>query len=115
MRMERSVIASDLLTEQRKRDVRTFVGVAGVALAVTVLLVLAGTSIGPDLALGGLLVLVLVLVIIRWPVVGLFIAAASALFVEESPLRIPIITDELNVFYWPPSLAGQVERPFGYL
>jgi hypothetical protein len=113
--MERSVIASELLTEQRKRDVWTFVGVAGLALAVTVVLVLAGTSIGPNLALGGLVVLVLALVIVRWPVVGLFVAAASALFVEESPLRIPIITDELNVFYWPPDLAGQVERPFGYL
>jgi hypothetical protein len=113
--MERSVIASELLTEQRKRDVWTFVGVAGLALTVTVVLVLAGTSIGPNLALGGLVVLVLALVIVRWPVVGLFVAAASALFVEESPLRIPIITDELNVFYWPPDLAGQVERPFGYL
>jgi O-antigen ligase len=106
---------SDLLTSQKKNEVWSFLGILGVALGITLLLILAGASIGANMALGGLVVLILVLVIIRWPITGFFAAAACAVLVEENPLRIHIVTDELNIFFWPPNLAGQIERPFGYL
>lgn len=106
---------SDLLASQKKRDIWTFLGILATALSIVLALVLLGASIGANLALGALVVLLLVLIIIRWPIVGFFAAAASALFIEQSSLRTPIVTDQLNIFYWPPNLAGQPERPFGYL
>ncbi|QBD83248.1 hypothetical protein EPA93_47715 [Ktedonosporobacter rubrisoli] len=106
---------TDLLTGQKKKDWLTFLTILSAAFCLITILIIAGTKLSFGLVLSGFVLLLLALAIMRWPGIGFFIALLCTVLVEESPLKIHIFTDELNVFYWPPDLAGQVERPFGYL
>lgn len=49
------------------------------------------------------------------PIIGVYIVAASVVFIETQPLQISVLTDRFYVYYWPPSLAGLVDRPIGML
>lgn len=81
----------------------------------TAALSMAGTAVGYTLILAGLILLVLVLLIARWPIVGFYVVAVCAVLIESEPLPNPIITDQLYVFYWPPHFTGLPERPIGFL
>lgn len=87
--------------------------VLAVVLALVVAIVTAAAGVGA--ALGPLAALIIVGLIVWRPVIALYLAAASVAVVEQGPLPIPIFTDRLPIFQWPMSLAGQPERPIGYL
>jgi hypothetical protein len=53
--------------------------------------------------------------IVKRPIIGVYIVAACVVLVEAQPLAISVLTDRLYVYYWPPSLAGRGERPIGLL
>jgi O-antigen ligase len=106
---------STLQANQRKRNLFLFLVIFIILVCLTPLLILAGTAISFGLVLSGLVLLIVAGLIIRWPIIGFFLATGCAILIEQNPLKTPIVTDELNVFYWPPEFAGQVERPFGYL
>ncbi|WP_322480739.1 O-antigen ligase family protein [Thermogemmatispora sp.] len=84
-------------------------------LALLPLLILAGVSIGFSIVVALLTTFAASLLIMRWPVCGLFLCLACVLLVEQNPLQIHIGTDQLNIFYWPPNMAGMIERPIGFL
>lgn len=65
--------------------------------------------------LGALAALVTVALIVKRPVLGLYVVAACVVLIEARPLKIPVVTDQLYVYYWPPELAGRGERPIGLL
>jgi len=71
--------------------------------------------------IGGLVVLVVVVLIVRWPVVGFYVLAVCAAAVEaDSPISIGGILGVrsipiLYVYYWPPGYEGEIERPIGFL
>lgn len=106
---------SSLLRERRHHETLIFVVFFITLLGLTPLLILQGTKTGFGLILGSIGIVILAVAIIRWPIVGLYTLAASALLIEEAPLSTPIGTDHLYVFYWPTQLAGFFERPIGLL
>ena len=111
------VITVSTLSESRKRsDTLLFIVIFATTFSIAPLLIFGGLSVGPWLLLGIPAALIITYLIIRWPLAGLFFIAGSALLVEIQPLTTASdLTDRLYIFYWPPGLEGQIERPIGYL
>lgn len=104
------------LIAQKKSNRLIFIFIAGIALCLAPLLVLLGSDVGFSTLLAGTAVLVGLVLIVRWPVVGFYAAAACALLVEQDPLVVDgKVSYYLYIFYWPPQLAGLIERPIGFL
>ena len=64
---------------------------------------------------GALAALVTVALIVKRPIIGLYVVTACVVLIEAAPLKIPILSDQLYIYYWPPELAGRGERPIGLL
>src|SRR2546430_1621115 len=92
-----------------------FIVIFTTALISIPLLVIAGANVGYNMILVGIVVVVAAIVIMSWPIVGFYIVALSAFIIEEEPIFTPIGTDRLSIFYWPPTYAGLIERPIGFL
>ncbi|WIG59196.1 MAG: hypothetical protein OJF49_001943 [Ktedonobacterales bacterium] len=104
-----------LLTWRRRSDRSLFALILVGALVVTPLLTLAGGVFGFGTIIALLGALLVTVLIVRWPVVGFFLTTACVVLIEQEALAFPIFTDRLNIFYWPPRLAGLPERPIGLL
>ncbi len=100
---------------RKSNDILLTVFVLITVLGLTPLLVFVGTTLSFGLLLGCLVALGAALTIARWPVAGFFIIGICVTLIEQSALTYPIFTDRLNVFYWPTSLEGLIERPIGFL
>ena len=110
---DRSYIS--LLGMRRRKDALLFGVLFCTLLGVTPLLILAGVAVGFSVLLGGVVVLLLTIFIMRWPSLGLFVVAGCVFLFEQEPLSTPILTDNLYIFHWPVQLEGFVERPIGVL
>ncbi len=104
-----------LVAARKRSDINLFIVIFIIALGLTPLFVAGGWVVGPILALGVLVSLIVAFLIVLWPVVGFYAVALCALLVEQSPLNTPVLTDRLDIFYWPPGLEGLIERPIGFL
>ncbi len=91
-----------------------YVAVLACAVALTPIMMYANFQFGAGLAIGGLVAAALLVVTVRWPIVGFYVLTLAAVVIEENPLVYPIGTDNLYVFSWPASLAGLPERPIGF-
>ncbi|HJT59400.1 MAG TPA: O-antigen ligase family protein [Ktedonobacteraceae bacterium] len=100
---------------RRSNDTVLTVLILITVLGLTPILVFVGTTFSFGLLLGCLVALAVALIVARWPVAGFYIIGICVTLVEQSALTYPIFTDRLNVFYWPPSLEGLIERPIGFL
>ena len=107
--------ASTLLSARTRHDTILFIIFFLTLLGLTPLLALWGLSVGLATVIGLLVAPILAIVLIRWPILGLYLVAACAFAIEQEPLATPIGTDSLYVFYWPAQLAGFIERPIGIL
>jgi len=107
--------ASTLLAAQKRRDMLLFIIIFCTVFSLTPLLVLGGVTLGFSLVLGSLVALIIAALIVRWPLVGFYVVAGCVVLIESEPLWTPILTDQLYIFYWPPGLEGQIERPIGFL
>lgn len=96
-----------------RREILLFIVVACTAFSLAPLLVWSGVNMGLSLALGIVMALGLAIVIVRWPLVGLYVVAGCVLLIEDNPPPVSTFTDTLYVFSWPPSLEGLFERPIG--
>lgn len=107
---------STIAVNSKRSDTLLFIVIFVTTFSLTPLLILGGLNIGFGLLLGIPTALIITYVLIRWPLTGFYIIAGCALLVEEQPLTTAsVFTDHLYIFYWPPSLEGQIERPIGYL
>src|SRR5438094_199415 len=107
-----------LLATRKRYDALLFIVIFVTVFSITPLLVLGGANIGFSLVLdvlGGLVLLTVSALIVLWPVTGFYVVVGLVVLIEEGPLSTPILTDRLNVFYWPPALEGLIERPIGFL
>lgn len=104
-----------LLATQKRSDLLLFIVVFVTVFSLTPLLILAGATIGFGIILGILAALTCATLVVMWPVVGFFLVTGCVVLIEQNPQNINIWTDRLNVFYWPPQLAGLFERPIGFL
>src|SRR5262245_49716201 len=96
------------------RDRLSYGVVLAVMVALTPLLILGGSAVGFMAVLGVLIGVGLAVLTLRWPVVGFYTITSCVVLVEQAPLPYPIITDRLNIFYWPPRYDGLAERPIGF-
>jgi hypothetical protein len=97
------------LRELRERsDLRLFVSLLVTGLLAVLVGAVAGATIGYPIALVVLGLLVLAALLVRWPILGFYIVAASAVMVDQQ-------AGVLYVFFWPPALEGFFERPIGLL
>src|SRR5579884_3255960 len=74
------------LKARRRVERLLFICICIVALVLAPLLVLAGSVIGFSTLLALTAVLAALVLIVRWPIVGLYVIAACALLVEQDPL-----------------------------
>src|SRR5690242_429735 len=100
------------LTRERYETL-LFIVIACIAFGLAPLLVWGGVNMGLSLVLGIVVALGLTIVIVRWPLVGLYVVAGCILLIEDNPAPISMFTDTLYVFSWPPGLEGLFERPIG--
>src|SRR5579884_367759 len=111
-----SVAREAALHERYERRLFALLFVVSAALTLAVMF---GGGDSPNLligALGGLAALGVVALIVWRPLVMFYFLAIAALVIEEEPLTTAHdLTDQLPIFNWPVSLAGQPERPIGYL
>jgi len=63
-------------------------------------------------ALGALIV---AMCIAKRPILGLYLLTVAVVLIEMYPLATTVLTDRFYVYYWPPALAGRVDRPIGLL
>src|SRR5579864_1729677 len=107
--------ASTLLSSRTRHDIILFIVLFVTILSFTPMLAFWGVSAGLALALGVVVAPILAAVFVRWPILGLYLIAFCAFAIENEPLATPVGTDNLYIFYWPPQLAGFIERPIGLL
>ncbi len=105
----------ELQRADRKVDVLVLSVTFAVGLSLIPVLVLAGAALGFSIVAAVVVTALAALLIIKWPLTGFFMTLGCVLVIEQNPLQYHILTDQLNVFYWPPSLAGLIERPIGFL
>jgi hypothetical protein len=98
-----------------RRTERRFTALTvAVATLLTAALSWASGSVGFGFLIAMLLVVALAVLVIRWPIVGLYVVLGCAVLIEQEPIAYPILTDRLNIFSWPPKLQGVIERPIGF-
>lgn len=117
LKEQHSPVTVSTLSESHKRsDKLLFIVIFVTTFSIAPLLIFGGLTIGPGLLLGIPAALLITYLLIRWPQIGFFFIAVSALLVEVQPLTTASdLTDRLYIFYWPSGLEGQIERPIGYL
>jgi O-Antigen ligase len=106
---------STLLLSRTRHDIVLFIILFVMLLSVTPLLAFWGVTAGIAVAIGLLVAPILAAAFVRWPIMGLYLIALCVFVVENEPLATPIGTDTLYVFYWPPQMAGFIERPIGII
>lgn len=108
-----SVAIPALLTPHKQNDLLLFIVIFVIVLSLTPLLVVAGVKVGFSLVLVGIGALLLAAIVVRWPASGFYVIVGCVLLIEQNPLQYPDGTDRLYIFYWPPNMAGFIERPIG--
>jgi hypothetical protein len=106
---------SKTLAARKRKDAILFVVLFCTLLGLTPVLMLSGIAFGFSVLVALLAVLLLTILIVRWPSLGLFLLAACVFLFEQEPLSTPILTDNMYIFHWPVQLEGFVERPVGVL
>lgn len=104
-----------LQAEQKRKDRKLFIAVCSIVVCLTPLVVLASINLGLSLLLGILAAMVIATMIARWPQTGFYVITGCVVFIDQAPLSVPVFTDHLYVYYWPPALEGLIERPIGFL
>ena len=108
--------AAELARERSRHEWYLFLGVLVAALVITPAFILGGlSSIGFKAMIGLVVVLAILIAVAARPVLALYIVALCVVLIEQEPLQFRILTDNLYVYYWPPKLAGLIERPIGFL
>src|SRR5689334_8974843 len=78
---------------REQHETLLFVVMFCIAFCLVPLLVGGGANLGLSLVLGIITALVLAIVIVRWPLVGLYVVAGCILLIEDNPAPISMFTD----------------------
>src|SRR5438552_4072375 len=70
---------------REQRESLLFIVIFYIAFTLVPLLVWGGVNMGLSLVLGMVTALVLTIVIVRWPLVGLYVVAGCVLLIEDNP------------------------------
>ncbi|HYL42428.1 MAG TPA: hypothetical protein VEU97_03495 [Ktedonobacteraceae bacterium] len=108
-------IIVELQAERRRKERFLFLVVCSIFVFFTPLVVLAAVNLWLSLLLSIAAVIIIGAVIARWPQAGFFIMSGCVVLIDQATLPVPVFTDKLYVYYWPPYLEGLIERPIGFL
>ena len=103
-----------LAAAEKKSDLLLFIVIFVTVFFATPLLVLGGAAIGFQYLLGILAALAAAVLVVKWPIIGLYVLTGCVALVEEEPLATHIFTDQLYIYYWPTRFTGLPERPIGF-
>lgn len=106
---------SRLTRDSRNVERWFFIAAALFAVVLTPAMIFLQLRSGFALTIGLLVAVVLAIIMIFWPVAGVYALAICAVVVEQAPLPNSIFTDRLYIFSWPTNLQGLPERPIGFL
>ncbi len=106
---------STLLAAEQRAERRTFLLFLGLVILLTPLVVWASATGGEKYVLSLLAVVLVVTLIVRKPIFGLYLITVCVTVVDQAALPTPIFTDTLTVYYWPAGLTGLAERPISFL
>src|SRR5436305_6851975 len=104
---------STLLSSRTRHETILFIILFFMIISLTPLLTFWGVNAGLALVIGLLVAPIVVILFVRFPMLGLYFVAISAFAIESDPLTTHIGTDNLYVFFWSPQMAGFIERPIG--
>lgn len=104
-----------LLATERRGETWLFWLLLSLVVFLVPLVVWASATGGEKYLVSALAVLIVVAVVVRWPIVGLYLVTVCVSVVDQAPLPTPILTDTLTIYYWPPNLTGLAERPISFL
>lgn len=104
-----------IMNAARQRERLLFILMLALTFGIMPIMVFTQKQLGFALALSVLVAAVIVVLLVRWPIFGLYVLVTSAVVVEQEPLSYPIFTDQLHVFSWPLQFQGMLERPIGFL
>lgn len=106
--------ASALLRERRRSEQVLFLLLFISALCLVPLLVVVGVTVGFGTVIALTGILIVALLVVRWPLLGFFLVVGCVLVIDQTPLVLLNNQPEIYVFYWPPSLQGLPDRPIGF-
>ncbi len=107
--------ASTILAHRKRGDILLFIAVFISMLCLTPLIVLIGVTYSYGISLALLGVPVICALVVRWPIVGFFVALGGTLLIEQTPLPYFGNGFSVYIFYWPNNLSGLPDRPIGFL
>lgn len=105
---------STLLEKRRRSDLLLFIFLFIGMLGLVPGLVIGGVAIGFGYVLAIFVVLIITALVIRWPIIGFFIALGATLAIDQSPTDVVGGSPSLYIFYWPGSIQGIPDRPIGF-
>jgi nitrate reductase NapE component len=103
---------SKLLSSRKRSDLLLYSAIIVVTFCLVPILIIGGIVIGFGYSITILALLIISMLVIRWPTLGFFIVLGCTLLIEQNPL--PLIPSSFYVFGWPPSLQGLPDRPIGF-
>jgi hypothetical protein len=104
-----------LLAAEQRAERRMFLLMVGIVVLLAPLVVWASATGGEKYVLSLVVVAIVLAVILRKPIVGLYLIMVCVTVVDQAALPTPILTDTLTIYYWPPGLTGLAERPISFL
>ncbi len=105
---------STILEKRRRSDLLLFILLFISMLCLVPGLVISGIAIGSSYILAILVVLVVTLLVIRWPIVGFFVILVCTLSIDQSASDVVGGSPAIYIFYWPDSILGLPDRPIGF-
>lgn len=105
---------SAILASRERSDRLVFITIFTGVLCLMPILIIGSVAIGLGLVLAILAILIMAVIIMRWPIVGFFLLLGCTLLIEQSPLSVLGNAPLIYIFYWPPSLEGLPDRPIGF-
>ena len=109
-----SQTAARLVGSRRHYERWFYIAILAFTIGLAPIMAYSQTQLGFGMTIGVLLVGVVVVLMLRWPVLGFYALTICAVVVEQEALPYSIFTDHLYVFYWPTRLEGLPERPIGF-
>lgn len=100
---------------QKRRDTILFIVTFVTMLGITPSLIYLGLRYSVGLTVGAVAALIVAYAVVRWRAFGFFLIVVCVVLIEQDPLNANILTDQVNVYFWPQSLTGIPERPIGIL
>src|SRR5437773_9718468 len=86
---------TEQIAAQKRDDIMVFIAVFVIVLSLTPALILGGVTLGFAVILGIIAALTCGFVVVRWPIVGLFLVVGSVVLIEQNPRAYNIVTDHI--------------------